>query len=716
MPHIYFTYLAGKNKPMTFNKKYLFYLKITIPTLILIIILISAKTFVYNRYQFISQLLYDSVSQNHYDPPLINDDYSSKVFDLWIKRLDYGKKFLIKSDIEQLSVYKKELDDQWKNHSFEFFDATYKIIQKRISEAESWYKEILSQPLDYNKEEHYETDMEKTKYAENLNTLKEEWRKMLKYQVLLKIDELKEEERKKIEKDSTHTLKPSPFDTLEYKARQKVLKSNNDWFKRLKKLSYKDRISAYLNTFINVYDPHTEYFPPKEKKKFDQSMSGQFEGIGARLQQKDGVIKVVEIIVGSPSYKQGELKAGDIILKVAQGEKEPVDVTDMDIDEAIELIKGPKGTEVRLTVQKPDGTIKVIPIIRDVIEMEETYAKSFIIEQDNEKYGYIYLPSFYTDFTHTGAHHCSQDVKKEIEKLKKYNIKGLILDLRDNGGGSLQEAVDLTGLFIDQGPVVQVRGKMNYVTIQKDKNPGVTWSGPLSVLINHGSASASEIVSAALQDYKRAIIIGTNSYGKGTVQSFVDLDYYVLPGFDSIKPVGSVKITMQKFYRINGDATQLKGVEPDIKLPNIYQYIDDYGEKELDYPMPFDKISPVNYNTFNNINYDIIKKNAATSIKNNPAFKLIEKQAEEYRKRKLNSKINLQKDKFFEYQENIRKMNKEYEDNKPKFNKFNIIIPEENKVRFDIDTAKAGRETRWAKQLEKDAYVYETTKILKCLK
>lgn len=698
---------------MKFNKKHIRFIQVSIPVLIVLTILISAKSFFVNKYQIISQLIYDSVNQNHYEPPKIDDSYSEKVFNLYLKRLDYGKKFLIKSDVEQLSIYKHSLDDQWKNHRLEFFDASYKIIQKRIADAEEWYKEILSQPLNYDKEEYYETDFEKTTYAENLQQLKDEWRKMIKYQVLLKIDELKEEERKKIEKDSTHTLKPSSFDSLEYKARQKVLKSNNDWFKRLKKLSYKDRMAAYLNTFINVYDPHTEYFPPKEKKKFDQSMSGQFEGIGARLQQKDGVIKVVEIIVGSPSYKQGELKAGDIILKVAQGDKEPVDVTDMDIDDAIELIKGPKGTEVRLTVQKPDGTIKVIPIIRDVIEMEETYAKSFIIEQDKQRYGYIYLPSFYTDFTHTGAHHCSNDVKNEIEKLKKYNIKGIILDLRDNGGGSLQEAVDLAGLFIPEGPVVQVRGKMNYVTVHKDKNPSVSWDGPLSVIINYGSASASEIVSAALQDYKRAIIVGTNSYGKGTVQSFVDLDYYVLPSFDSIKPTGSVKITMQKFYRINGDATQLKGVEPDIKLPNVYQYIDDYGEKKLDYPMPFDKISEVKYTTYNTINYDEIKKLVNADTKNNPAFKLIEKQAEDYRKRKLNSKVNLQKDKFFEHQETIRKKNKEYEDNKIKFDNFSVIIPEENKVKFDIDTAKAGRENRWAKNLEKDAYLYQTSKILK---
>ncbi|GIV28597.1 MAG: tail-specific protease [Bacteroidia bacterium] len=697
------------------NKKS--FLKIIILCLSIPLLFIAAKSFLLNRYQIISQLIYDSVKQNHYDPPVINDTYSEKVFNLYLKRLDYGKKFLLKSDVEQFKLYEHLLDDQWKEHSIEFFDLTYKVLMQRINMAEEWYQEILSKPLDYDKEEYYETDMEKTKYAENIQELKDEWRKMLKYQVLLKIDELKEEERKKIEKDSTHTLKPSSFDSLEYKARQKVLKNNKDWFKRLKKLSYKDRIAAYLNTFINVYDPHTEYFPPKEKKKFDQSMSGQFEGIGARLQQKDGVIKVVEIIVGSPSYNQGELKAGDIILKVAQGDKEPVDVTDMDIDEAIELIKGPKGTEVRLTVQKPDGTIKVIPIIRGVVEMEETYAKSFLLEIDKEKYGYIYLPSFYTDFTHSGAHHCAQDVRREIEKLKKYDIKGLILDLRDNGGGSLQEAVDLAGLFITEGPVVQVRGKMNYINIFKDKYSDVVWNGPLSIIINYSSASASEIVSAALQDYKRALIVGTNSYGKGTVQSFVDLDYFVMPQFDSIRPTGSVKITMQKFYRINGDATQLKGVEPDIKFPNVYEYNDDIGEKELDYPMPFDKITPVsNYTTFNIISYDKLKKAAEQNIKSNPAFKNIQKQAEEYRKRKLNSKINLQKDKFFAYQESIRKQNKEFEDNKIKFDNFKVIIPEENKVKFDIDTAKAGRETRWAKNLEKDAYIFETSRLLKLMK
>ncbi len=689
--------------------------KITIiSAIVILVVALSSFVYISGKYQVIMELVFNSINQNHYDPPKLDDSFSEKVFNLYVKRMDYGKKFLIKSDIDQLSMYKHQLDDQLKENSTKFFDESIKILNTRINEKEEWYKEFLAQPFDYTKEDIYESDMEKAKFSANINELKEEWKKMLKYQVLLKIDEMMEDEKKKMEKDSS--FKKSSFDSLEIKARQKVLKSNNDWFKRLKKITYKERVAAYFNTIANVYDPHTEYFPPKDKKKFDQTMSGQFEGIGARLQQKDGIIKVMEVIVGSPSYKQGELKAGDEIIKVAQGEKEAVDVTDMDIDDAIELIKGPKGTEVRLTVKKPDGSTKVIPIVRGIVEMEETYAKSFIVEQDKQLYGYIYLPAFYTDFTRNGAHHCSQDVKNEIEKLKKYNIKGIILDLRDNGGGSLQEAIDMAGLFIAEGPVVQVRSKMNYISVYKDKNPDITWSGPLAVMINYGSASASEIVSAALQDYKRAVIIGTNSYGKGTVQSFVDLDGYLLPQFDTIKPVGSVKITMQKFYRINGDATQLKGVEPDIKLPNAYQFIDDIGEKDLDYPMPFDKITPTNYVAFNNIDYEKIKKNMVASIKANSAFVVVEKQANEYRQRKMNTKINLQKDKFFEYQNKIRKTNKEFEAAKHKFNNFTVTTPNEDKVKFNDDTTKIGRENRWIKALEKDAYLFESTKVLNQVK
>jgi carboxyl-terminal processing protease len=504
---------------------------------------------------------------------------------------------------------------------------------------------------------------------------------------------------------------------LEAEARRKVLKEQEDWFKRLNKITPRDRFSEYANAVSEVNDPHTQYFAPRERKKFDQGMSGQFEGIGARLQQKDGILKVSEIIVGSPSYKQGELKAGDDILKVAQGAEEAVDITNMDMEDAIELIKGKKGTEVRLTVRKSDNSTKIIPIIRDVIEIEETYAKSAMLDNKG-KIGYIYLPSFYTDFTRTGAHHCSQDMRKEIEKLKKAGMKGLIVDLRDNGGGSLQEVVEMAGLFFSKGPVVQVKGKSNVpVNIMEDKNPDVAWDGPLTILINHNSASASEILAAAMQDYKRGVIVGTPSFGKGTVQSFVELDNYLLPQFDTIKPIGSVKITQQKFYRINGGATQLKGVIPDVQLPDPYALID-VGERQLDNPMPWDEISKASYTEFNTINYPAIIKNSSKRVKSSPQFALIEQEANEIKQKKDDTKCSLNFAKFRAEQKLNRERNKKYEDLRKEIKGFSASLLEEDRQRLVTtnDTSRLGRETRWTQSLSKDVYVNEASNVINDLK
>jgi len=438
-------------------------------------------------------------------------------------------------------------------------------------------------------------------------------------------------------------------------------------------------------------------------------MSGQFEGIGARLQQKDGILKVSEVIVGSPSYKQGELKAGDDILKVAQGAEEPVDVTNMEIEDAIDHIKGKKGTEVRLTVKKADNSIKVIPIIRDIVEIEETFAKSALLDNKN-KIGYIYLPSFYTPFGRTGTHHCSNDVRKEIEKLKKQNIKGLIIDIRDNGGGSLQEVVEMAGLFFPRGPVVQVKGK-SAQSVLEDKNPDVAWDGPLTILINHSSASASEILAAAIQDYKRGVVMGTPSFGKGTVQSFVDLDNYLIPPFDTIKPVGQVKITQQKFYRINGGATQLKGVTPDILLPDPYAFID-LGEKELDNPMPWDEINKADYKEFDVINYPVIIKKSKARVEKSSQFTLVEQQAKEVKQKKEDTKYSLNLEKFRADQKKFREQNKKYEDLKKEIKGFNAMLLDEDKQRMGSDTARLGRENRWAKAVSKDPYIYEATNVI----
>ncbi len=681
--------------------------------LVIVISLCSFTFFQFEKNQVLLDMLMSVLNQAHYSPLKINDEFSEKAYNLYLKRLDINKKFLIQSDIDALSVYRKSIDDEINNGTFDFYKLSAELITKRIKEKESWSKEILSSPLNYSIDEDYETDGEKLKYASSEEELKTEWKKMLKYQSLARLDEmLTNQEKAKAKKDSVFTEKT--YDSLEVDARRKTLKANVDWFKRLNKITSKDRFSNYVNTITGLYDPHTEYFAPKEKKKFDQSMSGQFEGIGARLQAKDGILKVSEVIVGSPSFKQGDLKAGDEIHKVAQGANEPVDITNMEMDDAIDLIKGKKGTEVRLTVKKPDASFKVIPIIRDVIEMDETYAKSAILD-NKKKIGYIYLPMFYADFTRNGAHRCSADMKKEIEKLKKQGVEGIIIDLRDNGGGSLQEVVEMAGLFIQRGPVVQVKDKAGKVYVMDDKNSDVTWDGPLAIMVNHGSASASEILAAAIQDYKRGLIIGTQSFGKGTVQSFYNLDQYLLPQFDSIKSLGEVKITNQKFYRINGGATQLKGVMPDVALPDPYAFIE-VGEKELDYPMPWDEIMKATYDEFTTINYNKVKKGSSERVKNSSAFKLIETESKELKAKKDDTKYSLKIEKYRAEQKQLREQYKKYDDLKVDIKGFSVDLTAIDREKLQVDTIKLNREIKWIKNIQKDNYIFEASNIVNDMK
>lgn len=683
--------------------------------LIAIISLCSFTFFQFSRNQILMDMLMTALNEAHYSPLKVDDSFSEKAYNLYLERLDASKKFLLQEDVDALAKYRKNIDDEINNSSFEFYNLSYDIISKRIKEKQEWSREILSKPFDYNVDEDYETDGKKLKYATSQQELKNEWKKMLKYQTISRLDEMMTaQEKAKEKKDSVFTVKP--FDSLEVDARRKTLKANEEWFKRLNKISAKDRFAMYVNTITGLYDPHTEYFAPKDKKKFDQSMSGQFEGIGARLQSKDGILKVSEVMPGSPSAKQGELKAGDEIHKVAQGAAEPVDITNMDMDDAIDMIKGKKGTEVRLTVKKQDGSFKVIPIIRDVIQIEETFAKSAILNT-KKKIGYIHLPMFYADFTRTGAHRCSQDMRTELEKLKAQGVEGVVIDLRDNGGGSLQEVVEMAGLFIPKGPVVQVKDKLGIVKVLEDKNSDVTWDGPLAILVNHNSASASEILAAAIQDYKRGVIIGTQSFGKGTVQQFLNLDQFLLPQFDTIKPIGEVKITMQKFYRINGGATQLKGVMPDVVLPDPYAYIDAYREKEMDYPLVWDEISKATYAEYKNINYDKIKKASADRVKNSTAFKLIETESKELKVKKDDTKYSLKLDKYRAEFKQLKDQNKKYEDLKLKIKDFGVdLIPGDKAAMAASDTVKLNREIQWTNNIQKDNYIFEASNIVSDLK
>ncbi len=673
----------------------------------------SVVNLAFDKNQIILDIVMSGLDNAHYSPQKIDDNFSVKFFDLYTKRLDPTKLFLMQADIDNMAKYKTQVDDQIKAETFELFNLSNELKARRILEKEAWYKEILSKPFNYKIEEEYETDGEKASFAKNEAELKNKWRQSLQYQTLARLNELMVAQEKikevKAKRDTDAVVKP--FDSLEVEARAKVLKANNDWFKRLKKLNKKDRYADYVNTITAMYDPHTEFFPPKEKKMFDQSMSGQLEGIGARLQQKDDYIKISELVVGGPAYKQGDLKAGDLILKVAQGKKEPVDIVGMDIDDAIDLIKGKKGTEVNLTVKKMDGSIKTISIIRDIIELDETFAHSAIMQNEKNKVGYIRLPSFYSDFTRNGAHHCSQDIKNEVLKLKAENVHGIVLDLRDNGGGSLQEVVEMAGLFIKQGPIVQVRKKGGETEQLKDNNPDQIYDGPLVVMVNRNSASASEIMAAAMQDYKRAVIMGTQSFGKGTVQNFLDLDGYLLQQFDSLKPLGSVKVTIQKFYRINGGATQLRGVMPDINLPDPYFYIET-GEKELDNPMPWDEMAKATYTPYNNIKYDKLKKESLARVAKNKEFILVNEEAKEFKTKKDDTKYSLNLDKYMAEAKKYKDDNKKYDELRKDIKGVDVSLMNVDIQRLSSDTTKLSREKKWAANLKKDFYLNEASHVI----
>ena len=471
----------------------------------------------------------------------------------------------------------------------------------------------------------------------------------------------------------------------------------------------------YINSITGVYDPHTNYFPPADKENFDIQMSGQLEGIGAQLQEKDGYIKITNIIPGGPSSLQGDLQANDLILKVKQEGGEAVNIVDWRIDDAVKIIRGKKGTKVTLTVRKPDGAEQDITITRDVVILEETYAKSLLLnDKDNVKTGYIYLPSFYADFRNPRGRFSWKDVKAEVEKLKTAGVKGIILDLRNNGGGSLDDVVKMGGLFIDEGPIVQVKEKGRKPQVLADRYAGAEWDGALVIMINEFSASASEIMAAAMQDYGRAVIVGSSSsHGKGTVQRFLNLNQTIRN--KNIPDLGSIKLTIQKFYRINGDATQLKGVSSDILLPDNYMYIKT-GEKEQDYPMAWDQIESASYDSKT---YQVKKSVFETSnarVQSNETFKLIEENARRWEKQRESRKYPLSIAKYALQEEKQKAEGEKFEIlNKLEISGFEVSnIPSDlEKIKTEESRMKINKD--WIKSISKDPYVYESLQIIEDL-
>lgn len=659
-----------------------------------------------NRAKVLSYLLREQLARNHYSHKNLDDALSIAAFDLYLKQLDGQKRFLLQSDVARLRAYASRIDDEMYLGRFELPQLGAEILRNRVKRAGNLVEEILTGDFNFNRQEAFETDPAKLSYCATEAELRERWRQVLKYQVLNRYLNLLEDEGGVLGKDKEAELLA--------KARERTLKGNRDFFARVMEETVQDHYDRYFDAVARAFDPHSGYLPPALKEDFDIGMRGSLEGIGATLREEDGYIKVVSIIPGSPSARQGQLQAEDVILMVAQANGEPVDVTDTRLREAVSLIRGPKGTEVRLTVRKPDGTRLVIPIVRDVVQIEETFVKSAVLtdEKSDKAYGYVKIPSFYRDFQKTRAgekaRNVTDDLRVELETLKGLKVSGLILDLRNNGGGALADAVAVAGLFIEKGPIVQVKSSNGQVEILNDDDSSLVYDGPLVVLVNQFSASASEIVAGALQDYGRAIIVGgKHTHGKGTVQAVVDLDRS-LP-FSSMKqyePLGAMRVTIQKFYRISGASTQYRGIVPDIILPDRLGHLKS-GEQYLDHSLPWDTVDATVYVPWNRqpMAKNEIKARSSRRVSAEEAFMAISRDGALAKERMENTLQSLNVDDIRRERKEAKKLQKEmsgWHGEEP------TVPVEDQKKQFNAEE----KQRFWLREVQEDPHNREAMAIL----
>ncbi len=644
--------------------------------------------------------------RQHYNHSPLDDDLSRAAFDLYIKQLDNQKRFLLREDVQMLGAYKTYIDNEIRRGNIHLPTYSARIMEKRIPVLAKMVEELLEEQFDFNRVETLETDAEKLDFCNNMDELRERWRKTLKYQTANTYLDLKEEQKQKAENhDSSESDNEITSDTTDSelwsKAYTKVAERYRHLFARMGKVSENDFFNRYLNSIANAYDPHSTYMPPEAKEDFDIHMRGSLEGIGAVLREDGGFIKVVRLIPGGAAQQQGILASEDTILKVSEGvDGEPVDITDTRIRDAVSLIRGPKGTTVKLHIKKPDGTRQNISIKRDVVQIKDAFVKSALVKGPNDTpYGYIKIPSFYRDFLNSNGkgRNVTDDTKIALEELKAQGIAGLIIDLRNNGGGSLGDAVDTTGLFIDQGPVVQVKDSNNDIQVMEDKDGKSVYTGPVVVLVNNFSASASEILAGALQDYRRAVIVGSeHTHGKGTVQAMINIDTNLpMRNLSKYKPLGAIKVTVQKFYRVSGGSTQYRGIEPDIVLPDRFAAIES-GERYMDYSLPWDTIPSTLYTpATDSLPLQELAQRSAERVKNNSDFQKISKLEEKTRQRMANTEQKL-------LLKNIIAERKDLQD-------------DENKSLAhggmgELDDSEG--EDKWQEKLQEDPYVIESSHIL----
>ena len=648
------------------------------------------------------------LSRWHFEPQEINDEFSENVYNDFINSVDPMKRYFLASDLEDFSAYKDKIDDEIKEPGVQFFSLVHTRLIMRMEDSKKFQKELLENPFDFTQNETINRDYEKIMFAGNIDELKERWRKELKFSTLANYDIKLEVEKNKKEEDAKYTIKDDA--TLEKEARESTSKTYVEFYDLMGDLERKDWFSIYINAIVEEFDPHTSYLAPQDKDRFDMNMSGTLEGIGARLQKRTEGAKIFEVISGGPAWRSKKIEAGDVILKVAQEGEEPVDIVGMRLDDAVKLIKGPKGTKVSLTMKKVDGSIEIIVIKRDLVEIEETYAKSAVVKKGQRTFGVINLPKFYVDFKDYDKRNAASDVKKEILRLKEQGMEGLVLDLRNNGGGSLKTVVDMAGFFIKDGPVVQVKSSVDGKEVLSDEDSRIQWDGPLVILVNELSASASEILAAALQDYKRAIVIGSKqTYGKGTVQNLVDLNRFVRGGSGN---VGALKLTTQKFYRINGGSTQLEGVKSDVVVVDRYSFID-IGEKDQENPLPWDQIDPAEYDLWDGyIDYEKTISRSKERMADNPQLKLIEENAKWIKERRDDN----------EYPLNYAEYKKEADEDEEYAKRFKALSDYNTQLTFTSlpyeqllmkkDSSLQGKRQAWHEELSKDVYVEEAINVL----
>jgi carboxyl-terminal processing protease len=660
------------------------------------------------REKILSQMIGNGLLNWHYSGKKIDDDFSVKGFAQYTKYLDYAKSFLIRTDLDALKAYDRKIDDEILAGELELPRLGKQLLRQRVTQVRDFCAEILKRPFDFSLDEQIELDAEKRQYAASLDELKTWWSKRLKYLTLIQYANLLKMagEGKAQEKKAGRAI---PAD-LEAQARKTVEKSVQRLFVRLLQDSPEDMQSLYFNALLDVFDPHSQYFPPRAKEDFDIEMSGTLEGIGALLGEDEGYIKVFEIIPGSPAWSQNLLKVEDIILKVGQGDDEPVDIVGMNVSDAARLVRGKKGSQVRLTVKKTDGRIMEIALTRNVVEIKETYARSAVLTNDQLKksFGYIFLPRFYHDFNRRNGRNASDDVKSELQQLLAQKVDGVILDLRGNGGGALDDAEKMAGLFIAKGPLVQLKDRGAAPQVHEDRDATVSYAGPLVILVNALSASASEIVAAAMQDYRRAIIIGgEHTFGKGTVQVMLDLDRYLPSEMVRYKPLGAITLTVQKYYRVTGASTQYQGVVPDIVLPDAYAYLD-HSEKSQPYSLPWDTIPALSFVPWKNSYSDLneIKARSRQRLNNSVRFGQIAANIDRLKEQRGKTTVTLQLEQFQAEQEMLFREVETYNRQQVEFPHIQARL-----LQSAADALDAKRK-EWISDLRRDPVVEEATQVL----